>query len=509
MKNSSIIALLAIICFQTPLFTTSLAQTIAKPDAKYKLIRQHYTVRRDGTTEYNYRKELTLLRNRAITAYADKGETFITYNPSFQSLTVNECYTIRKDGSRVKTPDNAFVEQLPSECESCGRFNGLVELAIVHTALEYDCTVVLDYTITSKTDILQDKIQLTQDCPVERYEIIIDQPYDMELYYRIADNGAQLQQPDDRHSLHIVAKNLPQSYADHYLPPAETIYPTLWFSNRPTVNPSMQQVRGKLIDAIPLINSERVRIRKLGNLSQHQRNLLLVEALRDHVIYNIRCNRLTPAQLQYKSAEAAEVWQSGCGTPFEKAKTLAALLQQAGFYAYASVNEEDLLTADDKRFSLVASGEATVFVVVDDEQLQLSATHKSTHSKALSSGKPSKKTAGDFIIYTIPASDCPFDINPAYLPSHRNTPLQAARCDQEYSYTLDNEKGSLLKPVNIAYSIEGLGSISISIKQNGDHTDVIKHLSIEKDIISPEEYQDFRRLIIDWTQYNTIYMVCK
>ncbi|MBO4588688.1 MAG: DUF3857 domain-containing protein [Bacteroidales bacterium] len=505
MKKISILILLAIFGFQSPAYNPLQAQSTEKPDAIYKLIRQRYTVRRDGTSEYNYRKELTLLRNRAITAYADKGETFIVYNPAFQSLTVNECYTIRKDGSRVQTPKRAFVEQLPSDCQSCGRFNNLVELAIVHTALEYDCTIVLDYTITSRTDILQQKIQLTQDCPVERYEIIIDQPYDMDFYYSLQANGADISQPADKHTLHLVANNLRQSYADHYLPPSETIYPTLWFSNRTSVSPDMQQVRGKLPDAVNLINSERVRIRKLGNLSSHQRNLLLVEALRDYVADNIRTNNLPPSLLNHRSADAAQVWHSGCGTPYEKAITLAALLQQAGFYAYASLNEEHLLTADNKPFSLLTSDQATVTVVVDDSQLQLSASHTSTPS----SPKPSTLTpeqTDSFVIYTIPSSDCPFDINPAYLPSHRSTPLQAARCDTTYSYKLPDDPHSLLKPVNLSYSVQGLGSISISIKQVGHHTEILKHLSIEHDIVSPEQYQDFRQMMIDWNQYNKIYL---
>ena len=505
MKHSAILILLAIFGFQFPAYNPLQAQSTEKPDAIYKLIRQRYTVRRDGTSEYNYRKELTLLRNRAITAYADKGETFIVYNPAFQSLTVNECYTIRKDGSRVQTPKRAFVEQLPSDCQSCGRFNNLVELAIVHTALEYDCTIVLDYTITSHTDILQQKIQLTQDCPVERYEIIIDQPYDMDFFYSLQANGADISQPADKHTLHLVANNLRQSYADHYLPPSETIYPTLWFSNRTSVSPAMQQVRGKLPDAVNLINSERVRIRKLGNLNSHQRNLLLVEALRDYVADNIRTNNLPPSLLNHRSADAAQVWHSGCGTPYEKAVTLAALLRQAGFYAYATVNEEQVLTADDKRFSLVGSGEATVSVVVDDEQLQLSATQKTPQRTPKSSSLFPEEING-FVVHTIPSKDCPIDINPAYLPSQRTTPLQAARCDETYSYKLLNEKTTLLKPVQFEYSVEGLGSISISIKQVADHTEIVKHLSIEQDIIQPDQYKDFRRMMIDWNQYNTIYM---
>src|SRR5574344_326928 len=147
-----------------------------QPDARYKLIRQSYTVNADGTIDYNFHKEITILRNRALTAYADKGETFIVYNPSFETLKINSSYTIRKDGSRVETPQNAFVNQLPSNCQNCGRYNGLREMAIVHTGMEYGCTIVLDYTIHRKSTHLFANIQLTQDCPVNKYEITVDVP---------------------------------------------------------------------------------------------------------------------------------------------------------------------------------------------------------------------------------------------------------------------------------------------------------------------------------------------
>lgn len=507
MKKQAIFFILTVFCFQV---TTLQAQSSAaeKPDAKYKLIRQQFKVNRDGTTEYNFRKEITLIRNRAITAYADKGETFIVYNPKLQNLTINECYTIKKDGTKVKTPKRAFVEQLPSSCENCGRFNDMVELAIVHTALEYDCTIVLDYTVTSKCDIVQQKIQLTQDCPVEKYEIIVDQPFNSELFYHVDANGADIKELNDGHTLHIVGSNLKQTYGDKYLPKAEKIYPTVYFSNRATVEDDMKQVRGKVVDAIPFINSERVRIRKLGNKSQHERNLLLVESIRNYVADNIRCNRVSPALLGYKNADAAEVWKSGCGTPYEKAIALAGVLQQAGFYAYAYLTEEEVLTTDERRFKLVGDGEATVTVVVDNEQLVLSTYQKPNKAEQQKNKTLKAISESDGLaIYTIPQGDCPIEVNPAYLTAKRTTPVQAAKCNEKYTYEIQlNEKATLVKPVEVGYSVEGLGSISISIRQNGDKIEAEKALTIEKEIIEGVDYQDFRRMMIDWNLYNTIYL---
>ena len=174
------------------LVSVAFAQT--QPDAEYNLIRRYYKINNDGSMDIRFRKEIKLLRNRAITAYADKGETFITYNPAFETLTINECYTVRPDGTKVETPANAFVQQLPSECADCGRLNGIREMAIVHTALEYNCTIVLDYTIHRYTDRLVERFNLKQDCPVKHYEI------------RYADGHTQ------------VENNLPQTVNDPYMP---------------------------------------------------------------------------------------------------------------------------------------------------------------------------------------------------------------------------------------------------------------------------------------------------
>ena len=171
---------------------TGMAQT--QPDAEYNLIRRSYKVNKDGSMDIRYRKEIKLLRNRAITAYADKGETFISYNPSFETLTINECYTIMADGTKVVTPQNAFVLQLPAECTDCGRLNDIREMAIVHTALEYNCTIVLDYTLHRNSSLLVERFNLNQDCPVKRYEI------------RYADGHTQIE------------NNLPQTVNDPYMP---------------------------------------------------------------------------------------------------------------------------------------------------------------------------------------------------------------------------------------------------------------------------------------------------
>ena len=108
-----------------------------QPDAEYKLLSRKYEMKSDGNMVYNFRKELKLNSQRAF--FSVYGESFIVYNPEFQTLKINEAYTLRADGSRVDAPKNAFVEQLPSACADCGYYNAFREMVVVHTDLETGC----------------------------------------------------------------------------------------------------------------------------------------------------------------------------------------------------------------------------------------------------------------------------------------------------------------------------------------------------------------------------------
>ena len=91
-------------------------------------------------------------------------ETFIVYNPDFQKLEIHESYTRQKDGTRLQTPANAFVEVLPAAAANAPAYNQLKEMVVVHTGLELGATIVLDYSIVSKAGYLP---ELDVCCPVK------------------------------------------------------------------------------------------------------------------------------------------------------------------------------------------------------------------------------------------------------------------------------------------------------------------------------------------------------
>ena len=171
-----------IIILTSILFIGLIAFAGPKYDATYRLISKSYTLNKDGSMDYRYRKELQLFSKAAFDTY---GETFIWYNPEYQTLTINEAYTIRKDGSKVQTPANAFNPSLPYACENCERFNGIREMVVTHTALEYDATIVLDYTIHTEQPFmkeLMERVELYEDEPIDQYEVSVAVPENMRFY---------------------------------------------------------------------------------------------------------------------------------------------------------------------------------------------------------------------------------------------------------------------------------------------------------------------------------------
>lgn len=444
-----------------------------QPDAEYKLIRRCYQTNSDGSIDINFRKEIKLIRNRAITAYADKGETFITYNPQFESLTINECYTLLPDGTKVETPQNAFVLQLPSECADCGRLNGIREMAIVHTALEYNCVIVLDYTIHRNSSLLVERFNFKQDCPVQRYEV------------RYADGHTQ------------VETNITQAANDPYMP-AKKDY----------------DVEFQLGDSPTFVAEQR--LEKAFNLLQDLKSnndKEYVTAIRDWVVDNVKLNPVDLREVNYAMTPATEVFLSNCGTSLDKTGLLAALLNEAGFKA----------TIVDNSMNVFGDRPLEVEVTIQNNTYRISATQKgelmTEQAKADAAAVAAAPIymerelqwdpdtlADGYVRITLPEEKSRLNINPAYLTTGRTSDVQAAITSEFYHYTMNLPKGVELigGEVNIEYSKYDLGSINIKIKQKGRRLLITRQLQLRKSVITKQDYRNFRQLMIDWNSHKEL-----
>lgn len=120
----------------------------AQPEeARYNYKNKTITRNADGSTDVNVSFSLTLFTHTAMNA--TYGQTYVIYNPKFQTITINEAYTIQKSGKKVPLPERAVSDVLPSWAAKAVDFNYLKEKVIVHTGLDIGCTIYLDYTIHS------------------------------------------------------------------------------------------------------------------------------------------------------------------------------------------------------------------------------------------------------------------------------------------------------------------------------------------------------------------------
>ena len=482
-------AIFSIFSFQ---FSTLKAQ---QPDAVFKLLRYEWTLNADGTSDYHYRHEVQIERNRALTAYADKGETFVVYNPDLEELTVNEVYTVRPDGSRVEMPQNAFIYQLPSECADCGRFNHMRELAMVHTGMEIGCTIVVDYTLHRKYNLLYESIPLQRECPVEKMEIVVDNRMNgMEVSFDtlgkdyLAPLGLDVRRVGT--STTYTLRNVPQAPREAYMP--EDIVPVLRiFNGTPDYTPAF--------DKAPFDNYDIV-VPSTPNQSAHS----YVTFLRDYVVDYIHLNDIHPSHLGYTHATPAQVWASGCGTPTDKAVLLAAILNNEGYVA-----------------RVIGGGSDMVGVMIDTVEYLLDVRHKTPIEvngeardevtpcrieQTMENMPPLDSIDGSFYRFAIQMPQNNVSLpDVRWLPATRVTPLVAAACDYSDNLSYPLPKGVKLAGPKVEQQLDfpGIGSVKIVICQKGKKLLVQRALVLEKSLVPAKDYPQYRQLLALWNQYAT------
>lgn len=450
-----------------------------EPDAEYNLIRRSYTVNPDGSMDINFRKEIKLIRNRAITAYADKGETFITYNPQFETLTINECYTIMADGTKVVTPQNAFVQQLPSECTECGRLNGIREMAIVHTALEYNCVIVLDYTIHRNSSLYVERFNFQQDCPVKRYEV------------RYADGHTQ------------TLTDLSQTVSAPYMPAKNFYDVEFQLGQVPTYTAAHS-----LPQASAVLNA----LRK-DDVKAY------VTAIRDWVVDYVHLSTVDLSHVNYVMTPAAEVFNTNCGTILDKTGLLAAMLNEAGFRATIVDNSvttfgdrpmEVELTLEGKTYRLSAIAKGPLMTETEKADAQAVANAAINVERELE-WNPQPISEG-YVRISLPTERGAFSINPAYLTPSRTSNVQAKATTETYHYTLTLPKGAKLMGKGHSRTLKMIdeksqkvwGSVSTEIYQKGRKVYISRHLQLDKPIITADIYESFRQLMIEWNNHKEL-----
>ena len=159
----------------------------AQSDATLNSVTEIYTLKPDGSVDYDYSKSITYHTHHSF--FSLFGETFVVYNPEYQKLKINDSYTVQKNGKKVVSPANAFNEVLPSAAANSADYNGLKEMGITHTGLEPDATTYLSYTIEGTPDgapsLDIDRIIPVQGADIKEYKIVVNVPEGVKLNWSL------------------------------------------------------------------------------------------------------------------------------------------------------------------------------------------------------------------------------------------------------------------------------------------------------------------------------------
>ncbi len=160
------------------------AQRRDTADAAYEDMRHEYVLQPDGSVVYTYSHRLRLLTNFAFTrAY---GESFVTYNPRWQTLEVLRSITTMRDGRKVESPFNAYNEVLPGYAAGAAPYLGLKEMVVTHAGVESGAVIDFAYRLTTKPGMmpgLMDKVTFGARSPIVDMTVRIVVPSDVVLEY--------------------------------------------------------------------------------------------------------------------------------------------------------------------------------------------------------------------------------------------------------------------------------------------------------------------------------------
>lgn len=307
----------------------------ASPEACFHLLQMDYKLNEDGSQEFHFRKELSIYTHPAMNN--TYGETFIIYNPEFQTLTINESYTRQSDGTIIKNPENAFVKQLPSAAARAPYYNGLTEMAIVHTGLDLGCTIYLDYTISTKPGYLPELdvyLPIEERAPIEKCEITIGIPASRTLQFQTC-GAFHLSKKDDeegRTTYSWSLKNLPEALPEPYAPASTVLIASTWKDTDEAIGYIGAQCAKQSPSAIP------ADLQAILDTCQDTRTRVACTA--QYVQSHVETCRLSLADCGYRIRPCQDVLATAYGTAAEKASLLYCLLQSCGIETVLSMESE-------------------------------------------------------------------------------------------------------------------------------------------------------------------------
>lgn len=517
----------------------------AAPEARFGKLSKTYTLHADGSQELRVQKELTLYTHAAMNSLY--GETFIVYDPHYQQLEIHDAYTRQKDGTIVRTPDNAFVEVLPSAAANAPAYNRLKEMVVVHTGLELGATICLDYSIKSQAGYLPELdicCPIKELSPIDEFTCRIEVPEGKTLHYELLNASirpAEMHQ-DDMKILTWSLKNVePRPYSYPSLrgslgmvqQVASGMMPVLvastWTSHADALKSLARQfVAGDrtVIDA------------KLAELKQEAQKdstdlQSAIATYMDRLYRSGQC-KVSLSEAGYRLRPASEVIRSAYGTQAELINLDATLQQAAGLKAEVAVCALRPSEADNCGLgtivSVVAISDVTPKGVTlqDKEEARLqgymTVTDLQAHPLELPLGNTQDIQKDRLEVnadnsQTLPDGWQVVSLKPVStaLPLYAYAANTGIRENILLPQTLEVTCETLVKlPEGTAWCPKAdkvltnqCGKVSFTYRPSADGVTVTRSLSITQQRLTPQTYGDFYALMAEWRDTNNHTLLLK
>jgi hypothetical protein len=478
------------------------------------------------------------------------GESFIVYNPAFQELKIHTSYTKQKDGTIIKTPENAFVEVLPRQAANAPAYNHLKEMVVVHTGLELGATIYLDYSIISKPGYLPELDicdAIEQTSPVKEYTITLSVPENKPLHYALVNSTVK---PSVRTANGVTEvswkiSNLPAASVAPLVSAVggntQLLIASTYASNEEAIKTLSEQFTPT--GDMPLLSLSET-------ITEHlTTNTEKLQAILAHVVDHVGFSRLSLPETSFRIRSTDDVNPSAYGTEAEKLNLLTGLLNAAGIqaeaaaayytradlnnYGLSGINELFVLAnADGKQYLLTPKTKLAspvdnytdyaqyVSITNPGKKITLNAPDKKleyVYSIALSPEKAEIQTNGTdkreqalvnnsgYILLSLPESSESIS-NAAYKTynSKREVNLLLPyKANENYTYTIQLPSGmELSTPETTETTDNVVGKATYVVRQNGNLVEVKRTLDIDKQLIIPTDYASFRALMIEWADIN-------
>lgn len=497
-----------------------LALPMQAQEATFQKIAESWTLHTDGSSTYHQYKELTLHTHTAMNRLY--GESFIPYNPEQQTLTIHDSYTKQKDGTIIRTPDNAFVKVLPRWAADAPAYNHLMEQVVVHTGLELGATIYLDYTIESKAGYLADIDickTLRQSSPTKLHTLTVSVPKDKTLHAEVTCLKAKPQVDSSAPAtttytwtLRNIAAEPIESHTSIYT--GETPFFVATTASDPLA--PIQKQWSKAGDLQVLTLSETI---TEGLSTQEEKT----KAIHTFIYKNLGSANVPLSETGFRFRPVNDLIQSAYGTEIEKINLLQALL--AAQDIPAKVGATTLPVSDTKALGLssiqawfvavdggekgqqllTASGRPSLAAAYKDYAPTLSLTDKITLdtpkatplTKTYQLTPEANNAKGSVVLLTLP-DEAQSMTHKGYdaLPSKRHQSiLLSAPVDETFTYEISIPEGmTLATPAKNKEVTNAVGTMRLTIETKGNKATIVRHLSIPRRLITTKDYAAFRQL---------------